>query len=422
MFSEYFLTDDISIKLLKKTLILLDTPDYDLRDFKELVGRLLLNNVDVRSRAFKKTAASLNLVASILLHYCQENGNLKPAMIGLNSVVLQTWAWILKQGLEKKKAVLQAFRQLLRIQFELYAEYFKKTLKWACEEDGLFVESGGQFESVGYPMRSFEYLGDLAYFSELREYYPKFDGYVPLTKRNRLQAIQKDILLNVASENDGCARPLLDNHYIPIVLFVLYFLKCEAITAEERILIHNYIGRNFQNLAIIRIKHGRWPELGGWISKVIEYNATSVRPFDYSDSSSLLITYLFELLILFGGDTFYESCRENFIGEHSVNLQAAYPLVQELGDSLEEKFFSPYFSDSMYVEHSIALPENAEDFRKAVKAKQLLDIPFRTEAAGFPFLRTLSNLVYKNDVFPYQWRKFFSSHGLVGLIETAEDL
>ncbi|MEP7108378.1 MAG: hypothetical protein ABI760_10350 [Ferruginibacter sp.] len=56
------------------------------------------------------------------------------------------------------------FRSLLTIHFELLQQYFKRTLRVACKPNGLFGERGGPFETIGYPLRSFEYLNYLIYY------------------------------------------------------------------------------------------------------------------------------------------------------------------------------------------------------------------------------------------------------------------
>ncbi|MET0464181.1 MAG: hypothetical protein ABW007_13545 [Chitinophagaceae bacterium] len=68
LFSEHLLTDDASTRLFKRALVLLDAPQYDFADFKELINLQLSKTFDIKSRAFKKLFATLNLLSVIVLH------------------------------------------------------------------------------------------------------------------------------------------------------------------------------------------------------------------------------------------------------------------------------------------------------------------------------------------------------------------
>ncbi|RYG53409.1 MAG: hypothetical protein EOO01_04410, partial [Chitinophagaceae bacterium] len=216
LFGEYLLTDEESVRYFKRTLVLLDAPDYDFSDFKQLVQLQQKKITGIKGRSFTKFFATLNLLGVIVVHYSRENNNLEPAKQCLNYVILKTWHWILENGLTEKKAVIAEFRKLLTIHFELLQEYFVKTLPYACEYEGLFAERGGPFETIGYPLRSFDYINFLIYYFEARAYWPGFDE----TKQQKTQNLrnkQKEILKKLVRENTGCRRPVIDSHSIAIL-------------------------------------------------------------------------------------------------------------------------------------------------------------------------------------------------------------
>jgi hypothetical protein len=105
--------------------------------------------------------------------------------------------------------------------------FFQRTLEVAQLENGLYAEQGGPFEEVGYPLRSFEYLNYLIYFFEARLYFPDFNKEPTTPKRNILRKKQKDLLIHLIENNDGCQRPILDYHSISILNAVLFFLQKE---------------------------------------------------------------------------------------------------------------------------------------------------------------------------------------------------
>ena len=137
LFYEYILSDETSNSLLKKTLAFLDSPDNNYIDFKELV-KLQFNKVnDIKSRAFKKLFATLNILNSLIYHYSKENNYLVPAKECSKFLVLKTWHWILENNLENKKPVVIEFRKLLKGQFEIFDNYFLKTFSIAKIENGI---------------------------------------------------------------------------------------------------------------------------------------------------------------------------------------------------------------------------------------------------------------------------------------------
>jgi len=215
LFSEYLLADTESNRLLKRTLAFLDSPDNDFVDFKQLVEIQIDRINTIKGRTFKKFFATINLLSSIVFHYSLENQNLIAAKECSDYLVLRVWAWILKQKLEQKEAVLKEFRKLLKTQYEILNLYFKKTFKVASLENGLYAENGAFFEAIGYPLRCFDYINDLIYYCELRSYYPAFDKVT--THKKRLRNIQKDKIIKLIENNSGAYRPIIDNHSIAIL-------------------------------------------------------------------------------------------------------------------------------------------------------------------------------------------------------------
>ncbi len=402
LFSEYLLTDQESIRLFKRTLVLLDAPDYDFTDFKILINSQINNISQIKGRAFKKFFATLNLISVIILHYSKENDNLYPAKECVTFLLLRTWSWILKSKIEDKNAVLKEYRKLLKIHFDIYTLYFEKTLSTAIEPNGLFAEHSGPFEAIGYPVRSFDYLNDLIYYFKARLYWPNFDKEPSEIKKAKLYQKQKDVLKQLVRNNDGCARPLLDNHSIAIVNTILFFLDKKHIDDEDLTFIAEYIQTVFDNVLIIKLTRDRFPELYNNLQVLTEYVATSQRPYNYEDSSSLLVTMLFEILAVLNASGLYSHYKTEIekLGKN-LNLQIAYPTN---GVDVEQLLFDKHMHMEMYVETNIHLPEKFKDFKSMVKGKPVKMYEYRTDKAGFPFLRTLAHTYFKNEPFAEEWR------------------
>ncbi|TCZ64636.1 hypothetical protein [Flaviaesturariibacter aridisoli] len=401
LFGEYLLTDEESVRHFKRTLVLLDAPDYDFSDFKQLVQLQQKKITGIKGRSFTKFFATLNLLGVIVVHYSRENNNLEPAKQCLNYVILKTWHWILANGLAEKKAVITEFRKLLTIHFELLQEYFVKTLPYACEYEGLFAERGGPFETIGYPLRSFDYLNSLIYYFEARAYWPGFDGTTQQKKQN-LRNRQKEIIKKLIRGNIGCRRPVIDSNSIAILNVFLFFFRDEVLTDDDKEFIHDYLLQLFDNILIIYQQHQRFPELSGNISALSEFIITGKRPAEYEDRSSLLLTILFELTTVLDNEEIYSLFRQGVDGK--INLQTAFSSLPD--EEFEKALFEKNLNQVYYVETSISLPEDFKAFRTAVSEKKLAARHYKTDAAGFHFLRILAHVYYQNEWLPDEWRAF----------------
>ena len=154
-----------------------------------------------KGRAFTKFFATQNLLASVVLHYSEEN--LEAAKQCLTYLLLKTWAWILDSNLEKKPSVQREFAKLISLHYRMLDSYFSRSLHIAKLENGLFSERGGPFEEVGYPLRSFEYLNYLVYFFQAQLYFPSFTKEPSKAKERVLRRKQKDTLIKLIDIIDG---------------------------------------------------------------------------------------------------------------------------------------------------------------------------------------------------------------------------
>lgn len=398
LFGEYLLSDNESIRLFKKTLAFLDMPEYEYAEFEELV-RLQFEKIgSVKGRALSKLFATLNILQSIIFHYSRENNNLIAAKECSKFLILYTWAWILRNKLESKKAIKTEFEKLLNTQHKIFHAYFQKTLPLARKENGLFAENGAFFEKIGYPLRCFEYLDDLVYFFRLREKFP-----VNNSKPKRLQNLrnkQKDILIEVISNNNGCLRPIIDRNSIPIMQIFLFFSEQPYLRQEDANFISSYIFQVIHNVLIGKIKHGLLPELYNNLNLVVEAVATGRKPDDYQDGSSVLLATLWELLVIFDSEEMY---LEHSHFPKGLSLQIASINFEEF--DAEQLLFEKHLHGEYYVDCLDKLPEKFEDFKKSVSDKVEPIKTFRTDTAGFSFLRYLAHSYYKNELLPEEWRK-----------------
>lgn len=399
LFGEYLLADSESNRLLKRTLAFLDSPDNNFIDFKQLVEIQIDNTQSIKGRTFKKFFATLNLLSTIIFHYSIENQNLIAAKECSDYLVLRVWSWILKQSLEQKEAVLKEFRKLLKTQYDILDLYFKKTFEVASLENGLYAENGAFFEAIGYPMRCFDYINDLIYYCELRSYYPDFEKVSK--HQRRLRNIQKDKIIKLIQNNSGSYRPIIDNHSIAILNAFRFFSEQSDLRQKDVEFLASYIFGVINGLLLIKIKRNRLPDGYNRINLVSEFVATGEKPEEYTDESSMLIAILYELLVLFNAEDSYLNLKKHL--DDKVNLQIPHPNTKEF--DIEQSLFEKHMESEYYIDSFQTVPENFDEFKKKVKEKVYEEIEYRTDKAGFPYLRTLAHKYFKNEIFPDEWRK-----------------
>ncbi|MGF6928584.1 hypothetical protein QFZ48_004084 [Chitinophaga sp. W2I13] len=383
----------------------MDSDDYEMEDFFILVDNLLAQTLKPASRAFTKLFTTLNLLSTILWTYSKENNNLLPAITGTSFILLRTWAWILKGNMTAKAAVIKQYNKLLQSHCQILEQYFDKTLPAAVTDSGLYVEQGGMFENIGFPLRVMDYISQLIF------YYQLVQAGVPTgikPSERQLEGIyssQLKTLFTIIKNNEGSRRPLLDRHSAPILLVSLFVLNSKYHTHRDLALLNTYLVGVLEGIEMVSFMRHRLPEFNDNIDALVETAASGKKAFEYQDKSSMLILIITELMAVLNKPDSYNALRQEYNG--TVNLQTSYPNWNRDPLQTEISYFQGNIHDDMISESSVTLPENMEDFIKQIQAKPKGEIPFITDTMGFSFLRTLSVHFYHNDIFPHQWRIFF---------------
>ena len=403
LFNEYLLSDETSNRLLKKTLAFLDSPDNEYLEFKQLVDIQFKKLEDIKSRAFKKLFATLNLLSSLIFHYSKENNYLVPAKECSKFLVLKTWHWILENNLQNKKPVIIEFKKLLKVQFEIFNTYFQKTFPAAKIENGLFSEFGGFYEKVGYPLRCFDYLDDIIYYCRLR------NTIFETKKLKRIKNKQKDFIIELIDNNSGFKRPILDNNSIPILQLFIFFSDKDCLRKKDVEFLFSYIDEIINHIKIEKIRHNRLPELHNNISHTIDFFATGHKPDEYCDSSSILIAILLEICVIFNSEKLFKEIL-SFVDE-KLSLQIvsidfnSYNVEQLL---FEKNLHNEYFVECIdRVKDSSALlkdEQNFSEFKTSVLNKKEILYKYITDVLGLSCIRYLAHSYFKNEILPEEWR------------------
>lgn len=389
LFDETLLTDEESYRLFKKVLVLLDSEGDNFKNIVSLVD-LQIKKIDRKKKESKRAVinlfATLRLIASMVYFYSKDCNNLLPAKFCIDTILVKTWAWILKGKKEKKTTIIKHFYSLVLLQVQIYEEYVNKILSVARLNKSMYGFESSDTEYIFYPLRCFDFLEDLTYFFFLTESIGR-----PTQKeiRNRL-----DTLRLVIEKNTACTMPLLDTHSIPIQMVFLYIYD-RSKGNEEAV---HFLGKYLMDVVINMTKRYQdkkiWPEMTG--NRLALARSLYTKDDDYCCESSLLITVIFELIAYLNIPQLYTPLKK-IIEESSVNLQIAFPITDEF--DIEQTLFDRRLYDEMAVQTDIKLPDTLDEFHENY-SKKYRSIAYRTDVAGFEFMRILAHKYYETDLFP----------------------
>ena len=388
LFDETLLADEESYRLFKRVLVLLDAEGNNFKDIVSLV-ELQLKKVEEAKKDNKRLIlnlfATLRLIASMVYFYSKEAGNLLPAKFCIDTILLKTWAWILRGEKEKRTAITKHFDSLVILQIQIYEEYVNKILSIAGLNKSLYGFESSDTEYIFYPLRCFDFIGDLTYFFFLTE-------AIGAPSKKELKN-RKGALETIIQKNSASTMPLLDTHSIVIQMVFLYLYN-RAEGPEDFDVLGKYIIDIAINLARRYEKQGMWPEMTG--NRLALARSLYKKDDDYCSESSLLLTLVFELLAYLDLSVIYEKFRD-VVMKSGVNLQIAFPITDEY--DIEQLLFEHRLYDEMAVQTDIKIPETIDDYRKHFM-KKYSTIGYRTDDAGYGFLRILAHKYYETDLFP----------------------
>lgn len=388
LFDETLLADDESYRLFKRALVLLDAEENDYSDIVRLIA-LQVQKMEEQGKENRRKLlnffATLRLIASMTYFYSQESDNLLPAKFCVDTIVLKTWAWILRHKHEKKKAVVNLFNGMVLLQMRIYEEYVNKVLRFAHFKKGLYSFLASETEYVFYPLRCYDFLGDLIYFYMMTEAY---GADVKQVGRARLE-----ILKAVIRNNTACTVPLLDTHTIPI-LMVFRYMAFRNETRDDTDCLGGFVLDSIFNLTLRYRKQQMWPEMSG--NKMALAKSLVAKSEDYHCESSLLLLVIFELIAYMDIPEAYVAFKK-VVEESGVDLQVAYPEHGE--NDIEQLLFEHRLNNELSVETGIKLPDTLEDFKQHYR-KKYNSMKYRTDSVGYGFLRILAHKYYETDFFP----------------------
>jgi hypothetical protein len=407
LFGAYLLTDPQSTKLFNRVLVNLNAANEISRDFIELIDSLFKKEVWKKNkklpRKWQLLFETLKLITFVIYTECKDYNNFEITKRYLTHLILKYWHWILKNKLENDKEVLSYFNEFTIFYFRVLIEYFSRTIPIALLKDGLYSETGGRYEQIGYAKRTFEFL----------EYYTVVQRVVHLYPENpNIKAVEQQ-LVKIILANNVCYRPLIDIHSIALINIINFFIDLGSIQNAK-----NYLKIVLEQLRYAKEKLNFLPDANNSIENVIKLTVTGIKPVYYSDSTSPLLAVLMEYVVLFDMKEEFNVMKE-FILKHEIDLGLFVPhhsinsvskhLISDTENDLEEQLFSKSVKDGYQSELSMTkmIYEDLdyESFKEILsKRKDEFQYEYRTDKAGYSFLKDLAHIYFNTPFFPDKWR------------------
>ncbi|HLP53927.1 MAG TPA: hypothetical protein VK151_02825 [Fluviicola sp.] len=412
LFGAYLLTDQKTTALFNRVLVNLNVSDGVQRDFIDLIDVLLFEKENWQSsyektlpRKWKLIFESLKLISFILYTESKEYNNLEIVKRHLTHLILRFWYWILKNKLENNKAVVEFYAQLFFFYRNVLIEFFERTIPIAIIKDGLHAEKSGRYEQIGYTIRTFDYLKYLCFIINVDK---------ELLKEKFQVTNSINILSKVLNNNSVSAKPLIDIHSLPIMdTLNLLIISNELEPAKA------YLNEVFSYIKIRKDKSDILPDTSNSVENVIKLTVTGTKPIYYSDSTSPILAALLEYLAILDMKESYEFIRDFiiekeidlgiFVPHHGINSVSRH-LIEDTENDLEEQLFSQsvndgYQSDLTLKDRLSSKPISFEDFKAKIRVrKNEFEYDYRTDKAGFPFLKDLAHIYFNTPYFPDKWR------------------
>ena len=367
-------------RLLKRSLVFLDVPDYNLEDFKKLIKSVLPASKRISKQQRQRFFGFTRIILELIHKQCEEQNDISPSLEAYEYTLLTIWGWMYSRNLFSKKISEEFIKTYIRYVATLI-EWFKKIEPALQIQDGLAYIGA---EQVEYPMRTFKVIGNISLLSIILAY--DFTETMADLYKESIEALR-----NLLKNNNSRHRPLLDNHSIDIFLGMWAFILVGRIEIPR-----DWLEDIFEHLVIRKRIYNRLPEMNNNIDAVIEFEATDERPIGYVDSSSTLIYMLFEFCLVLDAEDVYLKYRPEF---EDVNLQIWYP-----PDNVEEILYEREVHEGD-TEVVIRLPESFEDFRLDVEARHNRDkSDYSPIQNGAPAILLLANKYFRTPVFPFWWR------------------
>ncbi|MFC0263003.1 hypothetical protein [Fontibacter flavus] len=404
LISERLFSDEARV-LLRKTIINIYNPEYDLSDYVRLIDSLIDKiKYQKKKNTRIKNLKKIKLVLGIIFSYCKKENDSRLAIKASEITILRVWKYLTDKKIPFKDEQSLLFIDLLTFKLQVNEYYLSKIIPVCQIKDGFYRHS---IDPVTYNLIVYEHLGILALIG-----LESFLLYEIFKEKNeqlaRLLSIRVSQcitgVIEIFNNNKIAYNPRLDDQIIEINLTFLLLHKSDRIEAIEALLVGLIKGildgKRLMNIA---------PLFSNNHEELIELEVNYSKRAEYDYKSSSLLTCLAEWTVILDNSKLYNTIR--FVIEKEF---AGVELTLWFPESDTESFFLTQCAlpDSGYCLTGIKLPESFEDFKRIVFSEYLNNCPEQ----GFAFFRTgvwsiglLASRHYRTYVFPSYWRQLIQN-------------
>ncbi|WP_310992083.1 hypothetical protein [Aequorivita marina] len=387
---------------LRKTLVFIDLPDYDLSHFYELIEKIL-QKAEKQKRKILRQQRLVRLCLNIIYKWSEEIDNLKPALLAGERCMLLSWDWLQKNQRLDKEYARSEFYKLHFLKRTIGINYFNKVNAHYTTPHSLYKYSKNNLE---YTFSVWEEIGllstiGLTEIQEFKIHYREENGEPAETYLGGAHSIAK-ALSALILQNPPATYPVYDEHNIEVALALNFLIKMNYKDVAKTWINNLSIGIH-DNFALNRF----FPLFLTNFDKLVDIeNGDDVCDID----SSMLLILLIEYSVVLNEGHLYNSLRE-IIKEKfpDLNLQIWFA-TKETEDLFCRK---PYDRDTGAVKHSVEVYEKLEDYRTEMIEEVELFVPedkFRIFTDGFDIIGHLASRHYRAQPFPIYWRSLLKSN------------
>ncbi len=390
--------------LIRKTIIHLENPDYNFRDYTELLGLVSTQFKATKSKKDKlKLLKELHVIVSIVLKYCADSDNLLHAIKATEKYILMLWSELIPGDPDKDFTL--SFAASYNTLVMTYMRYYHKISYIAKIKDGF---SRNTHDSLTYTYTVYDQIGLFSVSGLIMLQMQDLIGSSPQPINIKEQLTEKaneiaEILISTINNNTIFYSPRSDDQHIEICLLfiLLYKLDLKEQIIALLIMLNQQMGEGLLFLNI-------FPVFNNSQREIAELDLDFDKRKDYDYQASNLLTVLLEWSVILQSEKCYSLFRQ--LKEHLLKDMDILLWFPE--KNTEDILYKQYATlESGYTLSNIKVPEKMADF-KTIMLKEFAN---NCQEKDFSFIKQsiwtiglLASRHYRTYVFPYYWRQFLT--------------
>jgi hypothetical protein len=389
-------------KYMRRNIVFLSDPDYNLNHYVEMLDNLLnsklwLNKANKENEVLKALKI-ISLSLGMINQYSIEAGNLEHTINASELSLLRAWSFIIENKLHESKKILQRYYQLNQQYINYSAQYYTKMEKHYFCKDGMCKQSQ---DSITSSIVTFKQIGILATFGL------EHLLFAHLRKDEQGQENAKIIsnaLVQVIDNNTISGSPCYDGQTIDICL-AIYFLcltgKFKEIKSWIRVLIHRF---HFS----YNILERHFPVSCDSLDMLIEFEFNDDHTKEkMADLSTLIPTLAYWCAILDFQEE-YINILKLVEDLKETCLQLWFP-----GKGIKEYFYKKYAANEGGIaEAPLYLPETLDELKTRIK--EFIEFSAKNESFETvwndapPALPLVASRQFRTPVVPFYWLRLIN--------------